>query len=157
MGYNIPQVSCVTYTDEFSNHNDSYVDLEIGAQHNIVASNGVALQNGKAGALVQIIATKKNLNKRRIQYVILERQISGPCRLWENAGPNGRQFKYHWTFIPLTCILDINIVIEPIREISQRMDLNIKNLYNSRLCGYGVKYIPLIHEVLDTRAIPLLN
>jgi hypothetical protein len=157
MTYNILSAICVAYTDPFSNNGDSHVDLDIGAKHNMVASNSLLLKNAKPGTLVQIVAAKKHENKRKIQFGILDRRIEGECHLWENASPNGRTFKYHWTFTPLTEVLymhDVRIIIDGIAE---RMNINTKNMFHSRFCGWGTKYIPIMKEVLETRAIPLIK
>ena len=153
----IPSVICVTYTDEYSNNRDSHLDLAIGAEHRMVASNQLILNNAKPGTLVQIVAAKKQVNRRRVQFGFLERKIEGECRLWENASPNGRTFKYHWTFTPLTDILYIHEVRGMLDRIAERMNIDTKYIFNSRFCGYGLKYIPLMQEVIASRAIPLIN
>lgn len=152
----IPSVICVTYTDEYSNNRDSHLDLEIGSEHRMVASNQLILNNAKPGTLVQIVAAKKQKNRRQVQFGFLDRKIEGECRLWENASPNGRTFQYHWTFTPLTDILYMHEVHGLIERIAERMNINTKYIFNSRFCGYGLKYIPLMQEVIATRAIPLI-
>lgn len=153
----IPSVICVPYTDKFSNNNDSHVDIRIGNEHNIVASNQAILKCAEPGTVVIIVATKVNKNRRQLQFGVLCRKIEGECRMWENASPNGRAFKYHWTFKPLTDILYMYEVSGLIDDIAKRMQIDIKYMFNSRFCGYGIKYIPLIQEVIATRAIPILT
>lgn len=157
MATNISSVICVSYTDEFSNNKDSHIDIDIGAKHNIVASNQLILNNAKSGTLVQIVASKKSKNRRRVQYGLLDRKIQGECHLWENASPNGRTFKYHWTFTPLTNVLYVYEIQLILDRIADRMNVDIKYIFNSRFCGYGHKYVPLMREVIETGAIPLLN
>jgi hypothetical protein len=157
MSDRILSVICVTYTDAFSNNRDSHVDSDIGAKHKMVASNSTLLNNAKPGTLVQIVAAKKHKNMRKIQFGILDRKIEGECHLWENASPNGRKFKYHWTFTPLTDVMYMKDVRGIIDTIAERMNINTKNMFHSRFCGWGTKYIPIMKEVLDTRAIPLIN
>lgn len=157
MAQHIPAVICVTYTDAFSNNRDSHVDIDIGSNHKIVASNSVLLNKAKPGTIVQIVAAKKQKNRRQVQFGFLDRKIDGECRLWENAGPNGRVFKYHWAFTPLTEVLYMHEIRGVIERIAERMNIDTRQMFNCRLCGWGVDYIPIMQEVIKTRAIPLIN
>jgi hypothetical protein len=157
MARHIPSVICVTYTDEFSNNRNSHVDIEIGSKHKMVASNSPLLNKAKSGTIVQIVAAKNQKNRRQIQFGFLDRKIDGECHLWENAGPNGRVFKYHWTFTPLTDVLYMHEIREIIERIAERMNIDTRQMFNSRLCGWGAQYIPIMQEVIETRAIPLID
>jgi hypothetical protein len=147
---NINQVICVAYTDNFSVCSDSNIDLKIGCEHKIVSSNQIVLNNATEGSLVIVTSESRNF-----VIGILGKHIKH-CALWLNHG--GHVFKYAREFTPITNIIHISVIIEKWLATCEVFETskNPKLLFNSRLCGYGVPYIPALIACLKCGIIPLI-
>jgi hypothetical protein len=143
------KIICVSYTDEFSSDKNSHNDTIIGYQHRLVSSGNILLNKATPGTLCIV------RNERGYFYIcVLISKMTMPVSLWKDYPHDfhaGKMFKYTWTTFNLTDILSIDKIFksEQIKELTDNCNIkNLRLMFNSRLCGYGVKYMPFINEAM---------
>jgi hypothetical protein len=144
---NAVKIVCVTYTDEFSAGGDAYNDLKIGHQAKIVACNSGHLSNTKAGDIVMIRSSK------HITFGIIQEPI-GTSDAWSSQG--GESWKYNFRYLPITAILEMDTGFKQmVRDHCESNGVKHGCMFNSRLCGYGEKYKPVLKDLFSDERMKL--
>lgn len=148
------EVVCVSYIDEYSVDNDSLNDLHIGCTHRVVSSNQDVLDRATNGSLA-IVTTQRRTKRDRYFVIGVLGDHTGRCTVWSSRG--GHVFKYTRIFTPLTDVLPMASIAD--KWATNCEDLAVskdpKNLFNSRLCGYGECYVSALQSALTLGFIPL--
>ncbi len=136
------RIICVGYSDEHSINNKSILDLQLGHSHGCVSSNQVVLDRAEPGDLIVVTSQCRQFTIGR-----LDARLDN-CALWASNG--GHAWKYAWSYTPLTEIMPIANIREKWEAICDVHGVAKKpcNLFNSRLCGYGVCYVPALLDAL---------
>lgn len=150
-----PNVVCVAYTNKYSVGHKSVQDLHIGITAKTVASNQDVLDRTPDGSYV--IVTCQDDRGRPNSKCVIGRLGGhrGPAVMWKEFARTTRQTGGHvWSFAreftPLTPVLSV-------AALRKEFDIP-RNLFNSRLCGYGhppaaPSYAPLVQQIVDRHSL----
>jgi len=145
---NAVKIVCVTYTDGFSAGGNAYNDLKIGLQAKTVACNSGHLANTTAGDIVMIRSSN------HITFGIIQEPV-GTSDAWSSQG--GESWKHNFSYLPITAILEINAGFK--QMVRDHCDANgVKHgcMFNSRLCGYGEKYKPVLKDLFSDERMDMI-
>ena len=145
---NAVKIVCVTYTDDFSAGGNAYNDLKIGLQAKTVACNSGHLSNTKAGDIVMIRSSN------HITFGIIQEQV-GTSDAWSSHG--GESWKYNFRYLPITDILEMSPAFK--QMVLYHCTTNgVKHgcMFNSRLCGYGEKYKPVLKDLFSDERMEMI-
>jgi hypothetical protein len=142
------KIICVTYTNEHSVNHDSYRDVQIGLENRVVGSGTGHLVYANTDDIV-IIRSKNHL-----MFAVLNEILPG-CNAWSSHG--GENWQTNFSITPLTGIIERTPTFEEMLRIYHAQH-NIKYgcMLNSRLCGYGEKYKPVLKSLFLDENITLL-
>lgn len=145
------KIICVAYTNSHSVKKDSRIDLKIGNDHRMVSSNQIILDRASSGDLVIIRSQNGDCVIGKLGHKLSK------CSLWKDICPEyGQEFKFAWTYEPLTPIMRIDDVRKCLAGSVESEGINLTFLFNSRLCGYGGKYMSLMKDAFALNLIPML-
>jgi len=144
------QVVCVAYTDKFSVNNDSLNDLQIGVAHNMVSSNQTVLKKANVGSLAIVTSQSGHC-----VIGILGEHLDRVCDAWANNG--GHVFKHARHFTPITDVFVRKSIMTEWEDVCEVYAVTKKsyNLFNSRLCGYGLWYVSALQAAIRYGMIPM--
>ena len=142
------KIICVTYTNEHSVNNDSYRDLQIGLENRVVGSGTGHLVYANTYDIV-IIRSKNHL-----MFAVLNEILPG-CNAWSSHG--GENWQTNFSITPITGIIEKTLKFEDIlRTYHAQHNVKYGCMLNSRLCGYGEKYKPVLKSLFLDEHITLL-
>jgi hypothetical protein len=145
---NAVKIVCVTYTDGFSAGGNAYNDLKIGLQAKTVACNSGHLSNTKAGDIVMIRSSK------HITFGIIQEPV-GTSDAWSSQG--GEAWKYNFHYLPITAILEMDAGFKQmVRDHCEANGVKHGCMFNSRLCGYGEKYKPVLKDLFSDERMEMV-
>lgn len=128
---------------------DSRIDLNIGNDHRMVSSNQIILDRASPDDLVIIRSQNGDCVIGQLGHKLSK------CSLWKDICPDsGKEFKFAWTYVPLTPIMRIQDVRRALEGSVESHGINLTFLFNSRLCGYGGKYMSLMKDAFALNLIP---
>ncbi len=141
-----PNVVCVGYKNEYSVGRSSFQDVLIGIASKAVASNSIVLSKTPVGSYV-IVTCEDSAGKKLDKCVIgIVGERMDAATIWRDyalATGQGRAdlvWKHGRHFTALTPILSIEALKEEF-EIP-------RNMFNSRLCGYGSGYAGVVRQII---------
>jgi hypothetical protein len=143
-----PNVVCVGYKNEYSVGGRSIQDVLIGIASKAVASNSIVLSKTPVGSYV-IVTCEDPAGKKLDKCVIgtVGERIDASTTWRDYAQTTGQTrgadlvWKHGRRFTALTPILSIETLKEEF-EIP-------RNMFNSRLCGYGSGYAGIVRQIVD--------
>jgi hypothetical protein len=145
---NAVKIVCVTYTDDFSAGGNAYNDLKIGLQAKTVACNSGHLANTTAGDIVMVRSSK------HITFGIIQEPI-GTSDAWSSQG--GEAWKYNFHYLPITAILEMDARFKQmVRDHCEANGVKHTCMFNSRLCGYGEKYKPVLKDLFSDERMEMI-
>jgi hypothetical protein len=142
------KLRCVNYVNKYSIDNDSFADLTIGDQHNLVGCNSGVFGASNPGDFVIITAKKNNTNELYAVIGVLESRVPN-CTLWADRG--GCTWRHNFKYTAKTPIFHVTEdIFNFITAACQELQVDPKYLFHSRFCG--ARYLPVVYQMITRLA-----
>jgi len=146
------KIVCVTYTNPFSAGNDSHQDVQIGIDTKTVACGSGHLANTDPGDIA-ITTSDASGPMRYITFGFVGHMIQ-ESDAWASKG--GQKWNYNFKYEPFTCALPLSKELsEKITALCMKHNAKRTNLFNSRLCGYGKGFKPVLLDLFADESMKI--